>query len=111
MYGYTGNIPTKEETCSLYICFTLKFTRLFCTDESYTLPTIFAADFEQIAHARQLESKLSLFSLTRDFLRQCKYKKNLANYAHCGLYFHIFYRNVWIWTVPPDEVKRIWGPR
>ena len=44
-------------------------------------------------------------------LRQCKYKNNLAYHVQCGLYFHIFYRNVWIWTVPPVEVKRIWDPR
>ncbi len=47
------------------ICFTLKFTRLFGTDESYTLPSMFVTDN----------------------LRQCKDKKNLANDVHCELYF------------------------
>lgn len=42
-----------------------KFTRLFCTDESYTLPSLFAAVL----------------------LRRCKYKKNLANNVQCEPYF------------------------
>ena len=43
--------------------------------------------------------------------RYCKDKNNLANDIQCGLYFNNNYFNVWIWTVPPVEVKRIWGPR
>lgn len=66
-------------------------------------------------------------------VRRYKDKNYLAKNVHYELYFfakvHIFlefcafycrflgkttinsYRNVWIWTVPPVEVKRIWRPR
>ncbi len=42
--------------------------------------------------------------------RRCKDKKNLANDIHCGLFFHIFYFSICVWTVPPVEVKVILGP-
>ena len=58
-------LPRRERVHSASVVLG-KFTRLFCTDESYTLPSLFAAVL----------------------LRRCKYKKYLANNIQCGPFFY-----------------------
>ena len=56
----------------------------------------------------QMKAKRFLQCLSPITERYCKDKKYLANYVQCGLYFYIFYRNIWIWTLPPVEVTCNW---